>query len=159
MRGKPDASYRFPNAAGSRDGGEVRITAIDAAYVVGAAADAAFGILLLFPSTLADVVGLAEVPSRPSERVAMSMTASLLLGWTGLLLWGLRSPVERRGILLLTIFPVIIGLALAVLLGWWGSYISTAGAAMIWSTQGLLVWLFAWAFASARRGAMHEVRR
>jgi len=137
----------------------VRITTINAAYVVGAAADAAFGILLLFPSTLADVVGLAEVPSRPSERVALAMTASLLFGGAGLLLWGLRSPVERRGVLLLTIFPVITGLALAVLLGWWGSYISTAGAAMIWSTQGVLAGLFAWAIASARRGAMHDVRR
>lgn len=132
----------------------MRITTINVAYAVGAMADAVFGILLLFPSALADVVGLAEMPSRLSERVALAMTASLLFGWTGLLLWGLRSPVERRGILLLTIFPVITGLALAVLLGWWGSYISTSGAAMIWSTQGVLAGLFVWAFAFARSAGL-----
>ena len=80
------------------------------AYLVGAVFDAIFGTLLLFPSVLADVVGLPEVPSHVPERVALTMTASLLWGWTGLLLWGLRSPVERRGVLLLTISPVIAGL-------------------------------------------------
>ena len=82
----------------------MRITTVQLAYVIGAAADA-YAVLLVFPGTLADIAGLAEVPSRLSERVALAMTASLLLGWTGILLWGLQSPVERRGILLLRSFP------------------------------------------------------
>jgi hypothetical protein len=33
-----------------------------------------------------------------------------MFGWTLLLVWGNKKPMERRGILLLTIFPVITGL-------------------------------------------------
>jgi hypothetical protein len=134
----------------------MRITTIRLCYAVGAVADAVIGIVLLSPAMLAETLGLAEVPSRLSEQVALMMTATLLFGWTGLLLWGAQSPVERRGVLLLTIFPVIAGLALVVLLGWSGSYISTAGAAVIWSMQVLLVGLFAWAFVSAERCAIDE---
>jgi uncharacterized membrane protein len=132
----------------------MKITAIRLCYVAGAAADAAIGALLLFPAMLAEMLGLAETPTRISERIGLAMTATLLFGWTALLLWGARAPVERRGVLLLTIFPVIVGLALTVLYGWSGSYISTGGAMMVWSLQTLLAWLLAWAFISARRCAI-----
>ena len=46
-------------------------------------------------------------------RYAMLIAASLMAGWTLLLLWGIGSPMERRGILLLTVFPVITGIVLA----------------------------------------------
>ena len=36
--------------------------------------------------------------------------AALMWGWTLLLLWADRKPVERRGVLLLTVFPVVVGL-------------------------------------------------
>ncbi len=36
-----------------------------------------------------------------------------MLGWTFLLLWADRKPVERRGVILLTVFPVCVGLDLA----------------------------------------------
>ena len=36
-----------------------------------------------------------------------------MIGWTFLLIWADRSPVERKGILLLTAFPVVTGLLLA----------------------------------------------
>ncbi len=129
----------------------MRITTIKLCYVAGAVADALIGILLLFPALSAETLGLAEVPSRLSERLALQMTAVLLFGWTGLLLWGAQSPIERRGVLLLTISPVISGLALTVLLGWSEAYISTGGAETVWSMQALLVGLFAWAFLSAQR--------
>ncbi len=37
---------------------------------------------------------------------------ALMWGWTALLLWADRKPVERRGVLLLTSFPVILMLLL-----------------------------------------------
>ncbi len=40
----------------------------------------------------------------------MGLGASLMFGWTVLLLWAYRRPMERRGVLLITIFPVIVGL-------------------------------------------------
>ena len=43
-------------------------------------------------------------------RFSMGFGASLMFGWTALLLWAYQEPEERKGILLLTIFPVIPGL-------------------------------------------------
>jgi hypothetical protein len=40
----------------------------------------------------------------------MLLGGSLMTGWTFLLIWALQKPVDRRGILLLTAFPVIFGL-------------------------------------------------
>ena len=46
-------------------------------------------------------------------RYAMGIGASLMLGWTALLLYAGRKPLERKEILLLTVFPVITGIILA----------------------------------------------
>jgi hypothetical protein len=122
-------------------------------YLAGAVADAVIGVLLLLPETLAQVLGLAGAPTGGMERLALAMTATMLFGWTGLLLWGAASPVERRGVLALTIFPVIVGLALAVLYGWRGLLISGQGAFGIWLMQALLVVLLTWAYMAAHRMA------
>jgi hypothetical protein len=129
----------------------MNITAIKLSYGAGALADALVGALLLFPYALTAVLGLAEPPVGIAERIAALMAASLLFGWSGLLLWGAYSPVERRGILPLTIFPVIAGLALAVFLGWRAGYISTAGAVQVWAMQVFISALFLHAFRAAAR--------
>ena len=72
-------------------------------YIAGAVADGLVGILLLIP----DRMGEAEF------RYPMGVAASLMFGWTFLLVWANRKPVERKGVLLLTIFPVITGLLIA----------------------------------------------
>ena len=36
-----------------------------------------------------------------------------MLGWTFLLIWADRKPLERKGVLLLTAFPVVTGILLA----------------------------------------------
>jgi nitric oxide reductase large subunit len=120
-------------------------------YAIGAAADAGVGFVLLFPEALSRLLGLARVPSNPSERLALAIAATMLLGWAALLFWAAKSPVERRGVLQLTIFPVIAGLALSVFFGWRMSYIPAGAAATIWSLQALLVGLLAWASRAARR--------
>ncbi len=81
------------------------VTWLRVSYWVGAVADAAATVSLLIPSR----TGEAEF------RYAMGMAAALMLGWTMLLIWGDRKPVERRGVLLLTAFPVIPALLVAVI--------------------------------------------
>ena len=76
------------------------VTWLRTSYWVGAVADAAAGIAILIPSRM----GEAEL------RYPMGLAASLMFGWTALLVWADRKPVERKGILLLTVFPVIAGL-------------------------------------------------
>lgn len=76
-------------------------------YWVGAIADFLMVILFLIPERMGEV----------EYRLPMGLAASLMLGWTFLLIWADQKPVERKGILLLTIFPVITGLIFANLFG------------------------------------------
>ena len=72
-----------------------------ASFYYGAVADALVGVLILIPSRMGET----------EFTFPMGLAASLMFGWTALLVWGSRAPMERRGVLLLTIVPVIAGLA------------------------------------------------
>jgi hypothetical protein len=41
---------------------------------------------------------------------AMGIGAALMWGWTILLVWADQKPVERKGILLITFFPIVVGI-------------------------------------------------
>ncbi|MDH5551626.1 MAG: hypothetical protein OEZ42_17215, partial [Gemmatimonadota bacterium] len=71
-------------------------------YWAGAVADVLIGVLTLVPSRM----GL------PGFRYPMGLAASLMIAWAVLLLWADRKPVERRGVLPITVL-VIIGLLLS----------------------------------------------
>ena len=79
---------------------EASIRWLRASYVAGAVADLVIGILILVPSRMGET----------EFRYAMGVGATMVFGWTALLLWAYMKPVERKGVLLLTIFPVITGL-------------------------------------------------
>jgi hypothetical protein len=71
-------------------------------YWVGAIADGIATLRMLFPKIAYGV----------EYRYALGLGASLMLGWTFLLVWADRKPLERKGVLLLTVFPVITGILL-----------------------------------------------
>jgi len=77
-----------------------KIRWLKASFVAGAVADGLVGILILIPSRMGET----------EFRYPMGLAASLMFGWTLLLIWGYRKPVERKGLLVITIFPVIVGL-------------------------------------------------
>jgi hypothetical protein len=85
------------------------------AYWAGAILDAAMLPPMLVPSIGAKMYGIADFHPGAEYRYAMYVGASLMAGWTALLLWADRKPVERRGVILLTIIPVIAGLIAASL--------------------------------------------
>lgn len=72
-------------------------------YWVGAIADGVATLRMLFP----------KIAYGAEYRYALGLGASLMLGWTFLLVWADRKPLERKGVLLLTVFPVITGILLA----------------------------------------------
>jgi hypothetical protein len=49
--------------------------------------------------------------------------AALMWGWTALLLWADRNPVERRGVLLLTSVPVILLIEAHMAHAWLGGFV------------------------------------
>src|SRR5271165_5175226 len=84
------------------------------AYWVGAIVDAAAGAQMLSPRLIAAMMGLQDFRPGPDFAYAMGMGmgAALMFGWTALLLWADRAPIERRDVLVLTVIPVIAGLVL-----------------------------------------------
>ena len=75
-----------------------------------------------------------------------------MFGWSALLIWASLRPIVRRGVLLLTIMPVIASLALSVLHGFPLGYIPLNGAVPVWCLQAVLVVVFAVAYRVADRG-------
>ncbi len=76
-------------------------------YWSGAVIDALAALLLTFPSLNAWFSGYDPIATSPAFRAANAPAAALMWGWTLLLLWADRRPLERRGVLGLTIFPVL----------------------------------------------------
>ncbi len=78
-------------------------------YWVGAILDGFAAIRLTgqFVNSLQDPSGFTSVTG---------IAAALMWGWTALLLWADRRPAERRGVIILTLFPVLLGLAINLIL-------------------------------------------
>jgi hypothetical protein len=80
------------------------------AYWTGAILDALTIVPMVSPPVGAAMFGLRDFHPGPDYRYAMGLAASLMLGWTCLLIWADRKPLARRGVLILTVVPVIAGL-------------------------------------------------
>lgn len=91
----------------------------------------------------------------PEFAYALRSGAPLMSGWTALLLWADRRPLERRGVLPITIAPVLAGLiandAHAVRAG----HLSGRGVVAVRSLQLGLGALFGYSYLKARRALAH----
>lgn len=98
-----------------------RLAYVRFAYWFGAIFDGAMVVPLLVPSVAGAMLGIARFSPGVDFRYASMVGAALMAGWTALLLWGVMRPVERRGVLLLTAAPVVVGLIAS------GAYAVSAG--------------------------------
>lgn len=118
-------------------------------YWTGAAIDALAAIQMLFPSIFALVNKPVGFQPGADYRYAMGTGASLMLGWTALLIWADRRPVERKGVLLITVFPAIFGLVVNEARAVSAGFIEVGAAAPIWALQAALVALFIFSYLNA----------
>jgi hypothetical protein len=84
-----------------------RISLLKGCFWLGAIIDGFVALQMLFPM----VLGFNFIPGSSISRdmeIGLSSAAPLMLGWTVLLIWASSRPVERRAVLLLTVFPLII---------------------------------------------------
>lgn len=81
-------------------------------YWIGAIIDGFVSLQMLLPGFWASFNDITSHRASSELNYALGIGASLMFGWTILLLWADRKPVERKGILLITVIPVIIGLML-----------------------------------------------
>jgi hypothetical protein len=80
-------------------------------FWIGAIIDALAATQFLLPTFWASFDGLTTYTANNTLNFALGIASALMFGWTALLIWADRKPIERKGILLLTVFPVVFGLA------------------------------------------------
>jgi hypothetical protein len=131
-------------------------------YWVGAIVDAVAAATLLSPPLFALAADLTGFVPRADFRYASGMAASLMAGWTALLVWADRSPMERRGVLPLTV-AVVAALAANEVHAVRSGFLPPGPAAAIWVLQACLAalflgsWLAAAISARAPRGTAPPV--
>ena len=87
-----------------------RLLFIRFAYWYGAILDLLVFIDMLLSIIFEFSVSISNVSTEISYKYQTGTGAFLMLGWTILLIWADRKPLERKFILLLTTVPVIIGI-------------------------------------------------
>ncbi len=126
-------------------------------YWVGAIVDGVAAAQMLWPPLFRLGMGLPGFAPGVEYHYAMGMGASLMVGWTTLLIWADRKPMERKGVLPLTVLPVIGGLAVnqarGVLLG----FLPILAVLPIWVLQAGLSALFLWSYWRARKAELAPI--
>jgi hypothetical protein len=83
------------------------------AYWFGAVLDGLTFLLMIFPTLGGGVFSSSLITYDASYYYANALGAPLMIGWAVLLIWADRKPIERKGIILITLFPVMAGLIAA----------------------------------------------
>jgi hypothetical protein len=113
------------------------------AFLAGAVTDAGALAPMLSPPLAELLWGFRDVSG--SYRFAMGYGASLMLGWTLLLVWAWRRPLERRFVAALTVV-VIYGLVLTEILAVRSGALAAWRMAPTWCLQAVLLGLFSGAY-------------
>lgn len=93
-----------------------RVFFIKTGYWLGIGADALWAAIFVSPYLYGLVTGAPDFNPDSQTRQIMLVAATLMSGWTVLLIWGVRNPIERRFIILLTAI-VVLGLFIVAVNG------------------------------------------
>lgn len=126
-----------------------RIKFLRISYWAGAIFDALVIVPMLSPKVASVAFGIPNFNPGSDYRYAIYIAASLMLGWVCLLIWADRKPVERRGVLLLTIFPVLTGLVISGIYAVASNLIPMDKMVPTWIVQGILAILFGYSYLNA----------
>ncbi len=119
-------------------------------YWIGAIVDFAAGWMMLLPSLFAFMNRPEAFQPADEYRYAMGMGAPLMFGWTVLLLWADRKPLERRAILPITLL-VILGEIMTQVWGISIGFVPLGAVAPTFTLQAILISLFCFAYFRAAR--------
>ena len=119
-------------------------------FLAGAVTDAVALLPMLLPSLATLLWGLRDVSH--SYQLAMRCAASLMLGWTLLLVWASRRPLERYVVAPLTVL-VVGGIVVSEVAGAAAGVVDVWRVAPTWCLQAILLVLFAWATYAGRQAS------
>ena len=126
-----------------------RILWLRIAYWTGAILDGLLVIVMLLPEVELAIHGVKGIEIPGGVRYALAVGAALMAGWTCLLIWADRKPVERRGVILLTVVPVIVGLKLAGIYLFVYNYVTVRDMIVSWILGGLVLVLFIFSYVNS----------
>jgi hypothetical protein len=120
-------------------------------YWTGAIIDALACIPLLHSGVWAAINRVPHFHASVEFRYAQAFAAVFMAGWTVLLIWADRNPLERRGVLAITVFPVIIGLNSTHYILYLGGLVAEPFTAIGIALPGALTVLFLFAYFNSFR--------
>src|SRR5271157_3252934 len=124
---------------------ERKILFLRISYWAGAILDVIAFFIMMFPFLFALNGGLTNFNPGIEYRYAMGMGAPLMLGWTILLLWADRKPMERKGILLITLL-VVLGEVATEIFGVMIGFIAVSAMLLTWTIQFIMGVLFVFSY-------------
>jgi len=124
---------------------ERKILFLHISYWAGAILDVIAFLMMIFPSLFALNNGLKNFHPGVEYRYAMGMGAPLMLGWTVILLWADRKPMERKDILLITLL-VVLGEVATEILGVMTGFIAASSMLLTWAIQLIVGVLFVFSY-------------
>ena len=95
---------------------QTKLLLIKVPYWLGIFADALWAVGLFFPWLFAVLTGTPDFSADFETRLIMGIGGTLMTGWTILLVWAVLKPIERRGVILITAFPVVFGMFVITLI-------------------------------------------
>ncbi len=123
---------------------------VRASYWIGAAV----GFLIALPMILSALPPFSaeKTPFPPwaDAEFFLRMGGSFILGWSALLIWADRKPIERKGILLLSLFPVLSMSAAIEIYATTSAGLSCTTRLPFWLVEGGLGLLFSFSYFKAR---------
>ncbi len=87
-----------------------------ASYWIGIVADAIATVLLFSPKVAEIILNPSPFEISDAYLYVSRIAGTLVAGWTVLLFWAQKKPIERADILIITVFPVITLLTVAAVL-------------------------------------------
>jgi hypothetical protein len=111
-------------------------------FLVGAITDGLAFITMTFPKIGSALFSGDSSRLGAEYRYAMRIGASLMAGWTALLVWGAINPIERRDILILTLVPVVTGIIAATVIAVRNRVVLLSRVIPLWIHLGFMSVLF-----------------
>jgi hypothetical protein len=128
-----------------------KILLLRVSFWAGAIVDLLAALQLLWPSLWASMGKYTTYTANSTLNFALYTAGALMLGWTLLLVWADRKPLERKTVLLLTVFPVVFGLALNNVLALTSGLRPAAAVAPELALQLTIGALFIFSYLNARK--------
>jgi hypothetical protein len=127
------------------------IKTLKIAFWIGAITDGLAAIIMIFPTWRIYIFGPDNVEITQAYRYSLGMGAALMVGWTILLFWGSIKPLERKGLLIITVFPVITGIVMAQIYAVSSGLVKLSGMIPVWIHLTFISSLFVFAYVKSNK--------